>query len=1368
MAFATSTLVNGQWTTRPLDVNAVLQHYDQEDRNARAIYMEVEKPPVLGLLTQTVIRSPLAHWILPIRLRSPKLNDVAFIGDDFVQIKELRGDRQLWDVVRKENFGARIRNARVIGTIDLSLKGENSLFGNPHIKDDDDDLMMDSGETSLRGHPRKVPGLSPQFILLQLETGDSVFLTLRQTETGVLQFVSSRHRVPKPMLKLQPGMQLCADPSSRYMAVGCSEAIFAIYALHPRDTLSEQYRLESNIRPVESETYIAVRGVILKMEFLHPAAGDEGHIILLVLVVVRGKTRMLLYEWEAGNDLKNVRAHSTRGHLLEESRQVPLLLIPLTIKSSFILIYESFMTVCRRILEGQPEFLDFNHKIDPPTKLHHGQGRPLWTSWTRPTRREDYRVHRDDIYIVREDGVLKLLETDSDLDEFVKANMNVGELSGNCGTALASLDHHTKGSKSGDMLITGGDSCAGGTYLIQARGTPIFTEPIQNWSPAVDMTTTYVPQQRQSDDEWTSTRRKRQAVQMPDKIYACVGNGSKGSVTEFWYGLEAKLGLVTDYEIPIMDAWVLCPNLHSWDDGDDSLFLLSLANGSAALCLSADATAISELDEESTQLDLRYRTIIASMHKDCTIQVTEQSIVVINGLHFHRVHEKDELLKVNYAGTSLGHGPMIEKAVVHKSLVLFTTRLDNSTYLQALDYSNIETGNASHIQPPKHQTLGKYSPTVSSIGICVASRSLWVVIADVRDGSSFLTFKMIERLGEHELRIPTSYGDNHVDIDAVVSIAAACRSPGFLTILCGTGNGLLLTLELDENTLQLVSCQCDRLGVNQMIIKRDEHQALENQFFVSCDSKIYTLSPSRSVPSTLVPEHSTQTWKIQQVWLTDAERPYLEQPEVTSIQRLKPNLPGGTEGGVLMVAGSQILLAALSAQPQTVPRHIPVGGTPTRLFYSDSLDLLIVAAIVEGKSTILFLDPKTGEDLSMAYDQNKGAPADFVSGLGNFDERIFHLMEWSYVKDKKAWNFIIVSTSSGRLLIISTSMDSSTTGARTRSGRAKVRFYTRYKFKCAEPIYCVTGFSDGLIWCSGNKLFCDTLDLKDKKFKRVAEYELCSPATSLRYDNDVIYALTSCHSLEVLKLITSDGRESKIVHTHVSQVSRNTLHHALIEGVSERPIHLVSDKDSSVWGLWATPSTKADTLQTVFQAQLPHSILRFRFGRCRPVWDPVWIPNRLQFNSISGSKDPSSVGFGAGSADAPEILGLSIDGSISHFTVLDFAAWRFLRFLINQATRSPRICEFTHKDDTPPLEPMKDPKTTMHIDGDILKRCLEDQRLEELLRVGQQSSEAVQIFSKFYETLQGLHQGKLVKDAAPSVYVQQAYEDLAFFLRPVL
>jgi len=80
MAFETNTLVNGEWTTRTLDLNTVLKHFDQESKETNIRDLDIERAPTLGLLTQTVVRSPLVHWILPARLRNPERNDVAFIG----------------------------------------------------------------------------------------------------------------------------------------------------------------------------------------------------------------------------------------------------------------------------------------------------------------------------------------------------------------------------------------------------------------------------------------------------------------------------------------------------------------------------------------------------------------------------------------------------------------------------------------------------------------------------------------------------------------------------------------------------------------------------------------------------------------------------------------------------------------------------------------------------------------------------------------------------------------------------------------------------------------------------------------------------------------------------------------------------------------------------------------------------------------------------------------------------------------------------------------------------------------------------------------------------------------------------------------
>ncbi len=383
----------------------------------------------------------------------------------------MRPDGHLWDVVRKEILGARIRNARVIGSTEAFLHDRERRSQSTPIKDEDDQDAMDV-DAGTNGHASGTDIFPPQAILIQLDTGESVFMILRRSGNGALEFVSSRHRVSKAMLKLQPGTHLAVDPSSRYMAIACSESVFAIYALQSRAELQGQYSQgqgqEQSLRYVGAERHIYVQGVILKMEFLYPSPADEGYVILLVLTVRKGKTRMLIYDGEPGYDLKRIRVHSHRGHLLEEARRMPLLIIPLRIKSAFILVSETTMSICRNIMLGQPTFLDISDQIEPPTRHFVGSGCPLWTSWARPTRRADYSAIHDDIYIVREDGLLKYIETECGEEDLVKTDMNIGQLSCHCGPAFACLEYIKPNEIDADILVTSGDSCAGGAYLVSA------------------------------------------------------------------------------------------------------------------------------------------------------------------------------------------------------------------------------------------------------------------------------------------------------------------------------------------------------------------------------------------------------------------------------------------------------------------------------------------------------------------------------------------------------------------------------------------------------------------------------------------------------------------------------------------------------------------------------------------------------------------------------------------------------------------------------------------------------------------------------------------------------------------------------------
>lgn len=310
--------------------------------------------------------------------------------------------------------------------------------------------------------------LPRQFIALVLESGDIIILFARDAPNGGTEFISFRHTVARPMMIEQPGRHLVVDPTSRFMAVACFEGIFAIYRLHTVESMSHRFT-EGGFRPIQAERYFRVNGVIHKMEFLHPSPTDVNHVILLLLIIKDGQTRMLLYDWDATEDLKLIQPYGKKGHPLVEANRMPQLLIPLKVRSSFLLISEESITWYTDILTGSPTPVLCEVSIDPPSELHHGLYYPLWASWYRAPRWNQSIQEKDHIYLVREDGVIRFLEIDED---GVSGNMNVGNLDCNVGNAFACLEHHMDSAdihpkKMGDLLIAGGETCEGGLYLVR-------------------------------------------------------------------------------------------------------------------------------------------------------------------------------------------------------------------------------------------------------------------------------------------------------------------------------------------------------------------------------------------------------------------------------------------------------------------------------------------------------------------------------------------------------------------------------------------------------------------------------------------------------------------------------------------------------------------------------------------------------------------------------------------------------------------------------------------------------------------------------------------------------------------------------------
>lgn len=118
----------------------------------------------------------------------------------------------------------------------------------------------------------------------------------------------------------------------------------------------------------------------------------------------------------------------------------------------------------------------------------------------------------------------------------------------------------------------------------------------------------------------------------PDRVFSTSGRGTKGTVTEYRYGLQAQIGLIYECGLGVKQAFVLPASLSSKEPGYD--LVLSLPDQTTVLRISEDFREISQppgVDDGTLKYDLSSRTLMAVVTQGIIIQVTEQNIVLING-----------------------------------------------------------------------------------------------------------------------------------------------------------------------------------------------------------------------------------------------------------------------------------------------------------------------------------------------------------------------------------------------------------------------------------------------------------------------------------------------------------------------------------------------------------------------------------------------------------------------------------------------------------------------------------------------------------------------------------------------------------------
>lgn len=715
-------------------------------------------------------------------------------------------------------------------------------------------------------------------------------------------------------------------------------------------------------------------------------------------------------------------------------------------------------------------------------------------------------------------------------------------------------------------------------------------------------------------------------------------------------------------------------------------------------------------------------------------------------------------------------GPLINDAVICNNKVLFTTYYEEQRMLRVL-----EIVSDNNITPPKIlyalktiRSWTRHDPEVTCIAMYMDLQYHTELIVAGQEKNGEVSLEFITE-NKSQLRVPISEEEGGPDLRSLASIIITPSStPDNFTLLCGSVTGLVMFLDIiqREEQFYIRGSRCDRFGGSVVTLTVGDQEGRSDFVFVGCDEKIFRMAPSN-------PNHNRkrldgETTKLNvsadQVWLVDTLDSTLQQPNINSILPLRSESSSDTD--ILMVSDTRLLLARMGTRRKTVPRRIPLIGTPYRIIYSETHKALIVGASIDGRSTLYFVDPKTGENLSEPRDGKRGTKVNFVTGLGRFGDRVLCIYEWLYRHDDQTWSFFVVCTSDGKILIICTNNDSSVNSAE----RSKISFWTVTRFKNFSSVYSVVGDSDGLYYCAQSgteyKLYYSTLNQDDKKFNpNPAEVKLLSPAISLFYESGKIYALTRHHSLQIIEVIKNNGNV-QLRHTHTDQLLRESLHHLhgrshAFQNADQNQIDFVSDRSKSVVGLWASSGMRIDTLDTIFEAQLPASILRLRSSNCRPVWDSSWMINQRK-----GLNDPTCLGVIHNDELCSETLGLGIDGSLYHFTMLDIRAWKFLKFLANLARRSGIVGGRPWEGLTD-LEPKQDPRN-MQVDGDILKRVMENRKLEAMFGIDEyQTDENKRDFKRFCELLNIRDEG-IGMDEDPVFYTELAYDYLEVFLRPVI
>jgi hypothetical protein len=1053
------------------------------------------------------------------------------------------------------------------------------------------------------------------------------------------------------------------------------------------------------------------------MAFLGPPSDDLDHIILLVIVIDQKRTRAILIDWHSIHGPRHAQIHPPQT--LEARGCVPNLLIPLQ-EASFMLATGTHVTWWKDILSGSASGKAVNIDL-PATFPGASPSMPIWASWAKPMRSQAARHTRDTVYLAREDGLVLMLEVWKTTAPVIS---NAGTFDCHMGSAFASLG----GEGDPDILCVAGESSSGrivsiGNFSSIRRIGEMTREDtmrlktvelLPNWASCTGMLAT------------SSLHSSRTVPRDNDSVIVTSGRQPYGTITELRRGVEARSLFFVALEDArhATDMWAIPDTMGS------IVFLLSGPLSTRLFYMDADGSDISEIDTASA-LSTSDRTLAAGFTwENQIVQVTPRGICASTSL------------TANFEDTirhDLGGESQIVAASIVPSLPAVITaeqRGDDGSVICCYSLAAAAVDRGSILCGPV--------VTVTSPIICVTATAFEagvIALAATHDGQ----IALVHFRGNGDSRcfaavLPAS-GPSPAACDHIEILHAAGR----MLAVCGLRDGRLATYEIDaESDEPLREASMIQLGASTVKIVQQPDRGGGAVAIIMTGINTYRLSWDGPSAATLT---------MDSLWITDTDHPDYAQGSVAACAWLPDAsfLSSDTMAGSIMFASEDhLIIALLTSESTTVPRHIPTSGTPNRVVYAASMRQLVCSGLRYGVRSRSPRQERRQIWPTIDFIPDKRTKATYVHDLQPGD-RVHALLPWSVRGDNdKTYSSILVGGSyidsrgerRGRVSFLQPLV---------RDWEVVQMRETRYS-KFPEDVTALALYDEThYVACAGRQVILQRYHAEQCRWeKRCPPFKLASAGVKVSVEtrrggnddddnnnNKIIVISTACDSIIVLSLLatpqgehlipTAMGPHADLLITHITVPSPSDAASA------SASLTLASTKYAQLllFGIPSPSSSSSSSLSTA------------------PLLSSAQLPRSL--TSLLVSPPPSHRGPAPLGVTSSRVLGCATDGTVCAVATLHPRVWPRLFWLQRLVEWSPVLSP--HLRNCPPYR-WRDPgeeerglggvggggemracpiglreggsvllwsakprSEDWHLDGDVLARCLRDGGWEEVVRV---------------------------------------------------